>query len=85
MLSVFVLTMSENLTVRPWPDQHSLPGNEYWQIAREIKKQESIYPRQSREMIKTAVELAFSQAGARRDPKLIERYVAMYLTAKTPV
>ncbi len=73
--------MFDNLTIRPWPDQRSLPDNEYWQIAREIKKQESIYPRHSREMIKSAVEMAFTQGGQRRDPHMIERYVAMYLTA----
>ena len=81
MLSVIVLDMSDNLTIRPWPDQRALPDNEYWQIAREIKKQEAVYPQQSRATIKTAVELAFTQGGHRSDPQLIDRYVAMYLTS----
>jgi hypothetical protein len=73
--------MSDNLTIRPWPDRSSVQGNEYWQIAREIKKQEAVYPKQSRAMIKTAVELAFAKGGQRSDPDIIDRYVAMYLTA----
>ena len=74
--------MSDSLTVRPWPEHRSLPSNEYWQIAREIKKQEAIYPKHSRAMIKTAVELAFNKGGERRhDPAAIDRYIAMYLTA----
>ena len=74
--------MSDNLTIRPWPDQRSIQGNEYWQVAREIKKQEAVYPKQSRAMIKTAVELAFAKGGQRSDPALIDRYVAMYLSSQ---
>jgi hypothetical protein len=72
--------MSDNLTIRPWPDSHPVPNREYWQIAREIKKQEAVYPKQSRAMIQSAVELAFSKGGQRRDPASIDRYIAMYLT-----
>ena len=76
------MTMSDNLTVKPWSDQQVSPaGNAYWQIAREIKKQEAVYPKLSRAMIKSAVELAVTKVGQRRDPQLIDRYVAMYLTA----
>lgn len=72
--------MSDSLTIRPWPDARALPSHEYWQIAREIKKQEAIYPKHSRAMIQSAVELAFSNGGQRRDPVTIDRYIAMYLT-----
>lgn len=75
------LVMSDDLTVKPWSDQRSLPGNDYWRIAREIKKQEAVYPTQSREMIKSAVELAFNTAGVHRDPRAMDRFVAMYLTS----
>lgn len=79
---VFVFHMSDSLTISPWSNQHSsLAGNEYWQIAREIKKQEAVYPKLSRAMIKSAVEFAVSQAGQRRDPQEIDRYIAMYLTS----
>jgi len=81
-MSVFVLSMSDSLTIKPWADERPVVhGNEYWQIAREIRKQESIYPKHSRAMIKSAVELAFAQGGQRRDPAVVERFVAMYLTS----
>ena len=72
--------MSDNLTIRPWPDSRAVPNHEYWQIAREIKKQEAIYPRHSRAMIRSALELAYSQGAQRRDPDAIDRYIAMYHT-----
>lgn len=73
--------MSDSLTVKPWPDHFSQPGNDYWRIAREIRKQEAVYPTQSRERIKSAVELAFNTAGVHRDPRAMDRFVAMYLTS----
>jgi len=59
----------------------SIAGNEYWQIAREIKKQESIYPKHSLAEIKAAVQFAFSKGGQRFDAQQVDRFVAMYLTA----
>ena len=85
MSDVFLYHMSDSLTISPWSHQRSSAGNEYWQIAREIKKQEAVYPKLSRAMIKSAVEFAVSQAGQRRDPQEIDRYIAMYLSSgKTP-
>ena len=82
---VFLFHMSDSLTISPWSNQRSSAGNEYWQIAREIKKQEAVYPKLSRAMIKSAVEFAVTQSGHRRDPQEIDRYIAMYLSSgKTP-
>ena len=73
--------MSDNLSIRPQAELRSYPVNEYWQIAREVKKQESIYPKHTRAAIKAAVEFAFNKGGQRFDAQQVDRFVAMYLTS----
>jgi len=77
--------MSDSVTIRPWTERIPPAGSEYLRLAREIKKQEAAYPRKSAATIKAAVKLAFNQAGERRDPALIDRYVALYLSSSDKV